>query len=165
MYLLNKQKKKHNPNIFKNLQLFRLMTFDEKTIELFDTETKNLESQIQLLFNKDIFSIPEIIQTYYLVTNVNSLVTVMAENFKENAFVIEKIKSVTIIISDFNLITHKKILDFLSHSIEKITQDLQSTNSQNKTKDQIELEAKKFETLREIMSTKEFVEQYDRGLT
>ena len=29
----------------------------------------------------------------------------------------------------------------------------------------IEFDAKKFETLREMMSTKEFVEQYDRGIS
>ena len=140
------------------------MVFDEKTLQLFENETKNLESQIQSLSGKDVFSISEIVQTYYLVTNVKSLASIFAENFKENASIVEKIKSTNVLISDFNLITHKKILDFLSTSIEEITHDLQSTNPQNKTKEEIELDAKKFSSLREIMSTKEFVEQYDRGI-
>ena len=70
------------------------MTFDEQTIRLFDNETKSLESQIQILSDNDTFSIPEIVQTYYLATNVDSLATVMSENFKENPSVIEKTKSV-----------------------------------------------------------------------
>ena len=140
------------------------MVFDEKTLQLFENETKNLESQIQSLSDKDIFSISEIVQTYYLVTNVNSLANIFAENLKENTSIAEKIKSTDNLISDFNLITHKKILNFLSNSIDEITHDLQSTNPQNKTKEEIELDAKKFSSLREIMSTKEFVQQYDRGI-
>ena len=140
------------------------MVFDAKTLQLFENETKNLESQIKSLSNKDVFSISEIVQTYYLATNVKSLAHIFAENFKENTSIVEKIKSTANLISDFNLITHKKILEFLSNSIEEITHDLQSTNPQNKTKEEIELDAKKFSSLREIMSTKEFVEQYDRGM-
>ena len=141
------------------------MAYDENSIELFDTEIKNLESYLQSLCGKDTFSISEIVQTYYLITNLNSLVTLMAENFKESISVSEKINFFHTLISSFNSTTHRKILDFLSDSIEKTTKDLQSTNSQNKTKEEIELDAKKFETLRELMSTKEFVEQYDRGVT
>ena len=141
------------------------MVFDEKTIELFDAETKNLESALQAICDKDAFSVSEIVQTYYLVTNLNSLVVLMGDNYKENIHVSEKIESVRALISNFNSVTHGKILDFLSRSIEKTTKYLQSTNSQNKTKQEIESDAKKFETLREMMSTKEFVEQYDRGVT
>ncbi len=34
-----------------------------------------------------------------------------------------------------------------------------------KSKEEIENEAKKYEKLRQMMSTKEFVEQYDKGLS
>ena len=141
------------------------MTSNEDTIRLFENETKNLDSQIHTLSGKDVFSIPEIIQTYYLATNVTSLATLMADKFKENSPVQEKVQLVKELISNFNSVTHKKILEFLSHSIGEITHDLQSTNPQKKTKEEIELDAKRFETLREMMSTKEFVEQYDRGVT
>ena len=141
------------------------MTSNEDTIRLFDNETKNLDSQINAISGKDVFSIPEIIQAYYLATNVDSLATMMADKFEENPSVLQKVQSVKKLISNFNLVTHKKILQFLSHSIEEITGELQSHNPQKKTKEEIELDAKKFETLREMMSTKEFVEQYDRGVT
>jgi len=38
-------------------------------------------------------------------------------------------------------------------------------NSEQKSKETIENEAKLYEKLREIMSTKEFVKQYDSGLS
>ena len=141
------------------------MTLNEESIKLFNDETKNLESQLQLVSNKDSFSIPEIVQIYYLAMNVDSLVIMMTEKFEEDSSVMEKVKNVKSLISDFNSSTHKKILKFLSYSVDEITKELSSTNTQNKTKEQIELEAKKFETLRETMSTKEFVEQYDRGVS
>jgi len=42
---------------------------------------------------------------------------------------------------------------------------LQSINSEHKSKETIENEAKLYEKLREIMSTKEFVKQYDAGIS
>ena len=44
-----------------------------------------------------------------------------------------------------------------------MTKTLQSSSGE-KTKDQIENESKMFEELRKKMSTKEFVEQYNKGL-
>ena len=84
------------------------MTSNEDTIHLFDSETKNLESQIHALSDKGVFSIPEIIQTYYLVTNVGSLATMMADKFKENPSVHQKVQLVRELLSNFNSITHKK---------------------------------------------------------
>jgi hypothetical protein len=46
-----------------------------------------------------------------------------------------------------------------------LTKNLQSGNSGDKSKEKIESDAKLFEELRQKMSTKEFVEQYDHGLS
>ena len=51
------------------------------------------------------------------------------------------------------------------NSISDITGDLQSLNSEQKSSETIENEAKLYEKLREMMSTKEFVKQYDAGLS
>ena len=51
------------------------------------------------------------------------------------------------------------------NSISDITDNLQSLNSEQKSKETIETEAKLYEKLREIMSTKEFVKQYDAGMS
>jgi len=53
----------------------------------------------------------------------------------------------------------------IANSITDTTKSLQSKNTLEKSKDEIESEAKLYETLRQTMSTKEFVEQYDEGLS
>ncbi len=53
----------------------------------------------------------------------------------------------------------------ITNSISNITSNLQSINSEQKSKETIENEAKLYEKLREIMSTKEFVKQYDAGIS
>ena len=58
-----------------------------------------------------------------------------------------------------------KILKHITNSISNITSNLQSINSEQKSKETIENEAKLYEKLREIMSTKEFVKQYDAGIS
>jgi hypothetical protein len=50
-------------------------------------------------------------------------------------------------------------------SIQKLTKNLQSEPSGEKSKEQIESDAKLFDELRQTMSTKEFVEQYETGLS
>ena len=46
-----------------------------------------------------------------------------------------------------------------------MTKHLQFENSGEKSKEQIESNAKLFEELRQTMSTKEFVEQYENGIS
>ena len=58
-----------------------------------------------------------------------------------------------------------EILEKLSTSIQELTKNLQSGNSGNKSKEQTESDAKLFDELREKMSTKEFAEQYENGLS
>ena len=78
----------------------------------------------------------------------------------------EKISNTENFISKkFNSIIHPKIMANIVNSISTITENLQSLNSEQKSKEIIENEAKLYEKLREIMSTKEFVKQYDSGLS
>ena len=53
----------------------------------------------------------------------------------------------------------------LINSIHDTTVNLQSSDPMQKSKDDVENEAKRYEELRQKMSTKEFVEQYDKGLS
>ncbi|MEJ2259932.1 MAG: hypothetical protein P8X78_05430 [Nitrosopumilaceae archaeon] len=64
----------------------------------------------------------------------------------------------------FNNSIHPQIVSHLENSIEEIRNDLKNINRDNKTKIEIENQAKMFEHLRQIMSTKEFVDQYDKIL-
>ena len=56
-------------------------------------------------------------------------------------------------------------MERIAISISDITRNLQSINSEQKSRETIENEAKLYEKLREIMSTNEFVKQYDAGLS
>ena len=72
----------------------------------------------------------------------------------------KKILNTEKFISDkFNSDIHPKIIQSITHSISDITGNLQSLNSEQKSKETIENEAILYEKLREIMSTKEFVQQ------
>ncbi len=53
----------------------------------------------------------------------------------------------------------------LTDYVQEIMTNLKSNKGEVKTKEIIEQEAKLYEKLRVIMSTKEFVEQYDKGLS
>ena len=65
----------------------------------------------------------------------------------------------------FNVDVHPKIIQILVKSIQDTTKILQSGDSGDKSTTQIQNEAKLYEELRKKMSTKEFVEQYDKGLS
>ncbi len=53
----------------------------------------------------------------------------------------------------------------LTNSLADTTKSLQSDNTLEKSKEVIETEAKLYDKLRQTMSTREFVEQYDQGLS
>ena len=66
----------------------------------------------------------------------------------------------------FSKSLHLEILSHLTNSIKFLTDNLKllGQNSEQKTKETIEKEALLYKELRELMSTKEFVEQYDSGI-
>ena len=79
---------------------------------------------------------------------------------------LEKIQQIEKLISTrFDSTIHPKIMEKLSISIQDLTKTLQSGNSSEKSKEQTESDAKLFDELRQTMSTKEFVEQYENGIS
>ncbi|HJM79735.1 MAG TPA: hypothetical protein QF656_04295 [Nitrosopumilus sp.] len=136
-------------------------------IELFVVEFEKLEKLVnEIHFENELF-VNQIVEVYYQITNVTSMIQVMRQQIDKsdlNSF--EKISNVENFISEkFNSIIHPKIMKNITNSVSKITKDLQSLNSNQKSKETIENEAKLYEKLRETMSTKEFVKQYDVGLS
>ena len=77
---------------------------------------------------------------------------------------LKKFKNIYLIILLKSL--HPEILTQLTNSIQISTENLKllGQNSEQKTKETIEKEALLYKKLRELMSTKEFVEQYEIGL-
>ena len=108
-----------------------------------------------------------LISIYYQITSVTSMIKVMKQqidNSDPNS--LQKISNAEhFIYKKFNSAIHPKIVINIANSISEITENLQSLNSEQKSKQTIENEAKLYEKLREIMSTKEFVKQCDAGLS
>ena len=143
------------------------MTSAEEISKMIEGESQKLTSLFDTADSKTDMSIHEIVETYYQVMNVSSMATMLkAQADSEPKELIEKIKQTEKLISErFDSIIHPKIMGHLSAIIQELTKHLQSGNSGEKSKDQIESDAKLFEELRQTMSTKEFVEQYEKGIS
>jgi uncharacterized coiled-coil DUF342 family protein len=136
-------------------------------IELFDTEFIKLENLVTEINLEHELPVNQIVSIYYQITNVASMIEVMKKQIdNSDSSFHEKISNTeTFISKKFNSIIHPKIMTNITNSISEITKNLQSLNSEQKSKETIENEAKLYEKLRAIMSTKEFVKQYDSGLS
>lgn len=136
-------------------------------MELFDTEFIKLENLVNEINLEHELPVNQIVSIYYQITNVTSMIEVMKQQIdNSDSSFDEKISNTETFISNkFNSIIHPKIMTNITNSISEITNNLQSLNSEQKSKETIENEAKLYEKLREIMSTKEFVKQYDSGLS
>ena len=137
-------------------------------IELFDTEFIKLEKLVNEINPTNQLPANQIVEVYYQITNISSMIIVMKQQLDQTNDIAshEKILNTEKFISDkFNSDIHPKIMKHITNSISGITSNLQSINSEQKSKETIENEAKLYEKLREIMSTKEFVKQYDAGMS
>ena len=148
-------------------------TFNE-TIDLFNSESNKLQDGItQSLKNSEKLSIREIINVYYQVINVISLTKFLRQNCngikntEESKLLLIRLQEIEQYIDEnFNRNLHLLIISNLKNSIENSMKKLKdmTANPSEKTKEEIENQAKMYKKLRQIMSTKEFVDQYNNGL-
>ena len=139
------------------------MSLPNDLLELFTSEYDKLENLVNAMNFNDELHVNQIVEVYYQITNVSSMIIVVKPQLDQNN---DKILYAEKFISEkFNSIIHPKIMKHITNSISGITSNLQSINSEHKSKETIENEAKLYEKLREIMSTKEFVKQYDAGIS
>ena len=139
------------------------MYLPNELLELFTSEYDKLENLVNAMNFDDELHVNQIVEVYYQITNVSSMIIVVKPQLAQNN---DKILYAEKFISEkFNSIIHPKIMKHITNSISGITSNLQSINSEHKSKETIENEAKLYEKLREIMSTKEFVKQYDAGIS
>ena len=144
------------------------------TVNLFYSESNKLEEVIsQFLKNSEKLSLSEIIELYYQIINVTSLVKFLrqnlkdTENMKEDNILLDKIQKIEKYIDEkFDSDLHLLLMSNLEKYIETLKIKLKdfTTNHPEKTKEVVENQAKMYEELRQIMSTKEFVDQYNNGL-
>ena len=143
------------------------MTSSEDISQMFDSESQKLQNLIDTANSKTDMNIHEIVETYYQVMNVSSMATMLKQQAdSEPSSLLSQIRETEKMISEkFDSIIHPKILAKISLAIQEMTKNLQFENSGEKSKEQIESNAKLFEELRQTMSTKEFVEQYENGIS
>lgn len=143
-----------------------MSSFDDIS-SMFNVESEKLENLINSAETNPELSLHEIIDTYYQVMNVSSMTTMLKQqlNTNEHKTLLDKITETDKKISEkFNSNIHPKIMQQLATSIQESTKNLQSTNSEQQSKEDTEKNASLYEELRKKMSTKEFVEQYDQGI-
>ena len=145
-------------------------TNENETLELFTSESEKLQKIIDSIPKTSGKKLSDIINLYYQVTFVETLakkiksdLTSPAEN--QNLFD-ETNKTEEYLNEKFSKSLHPEILSELTSSIQVSTDNLKrlGQNSEQKTKETIEKEALLYKELRELMSTKEFVEQYETGI-
>ena len=135
---------------------------------MFYDESEKLENLINNVTTKSELSLHEIIETYFQIMNVSSMAVILKQQLQadEHKILLDKIIDIERVISEkFNSSIHPQVLKKLTKSIQDSIKNLQSEDSKQKSKEDIENEAKLYEELRQKMSTKEFVEQYDKGLS
>ena len=142
--------------------------FDEISTSFYSESDKLKKLIADLLKNQDPLPIDKIIPVYYQIINVSSISTVLKQQLdthKHKALLSKIIETDEMISEEFNSSIHPQIMEKLTNSIQATTETLQSDSSAQKSKEDIENDAKLYEELRKKMSTKEFVEQYGKGLS
>ena len=120
------------------------------------------------LQNSSKLDISQIIPIYHHVLNISSMESVLKQFFKD----IEpddKSKNILnnsekLISEKFNSVLHPKFMSHLSDLIFNSVSELKAQKNSQKTETEIKNDATMYDKLRKLMSTKEFVEQYDKGL-
>ena len=139
------------------------MSFDD-IATMFHVESEKLQNLINTS-TKDELSVHEIVEIYYQIMNISSMITMLKQQTDGPQSLSDEIVETEKLISKkFNPTIHPQIMQKLVKSIQDITTKLQS-NTGEKSQEDIEKEAKLYDELRQKMSTKEFVEQYDKGLS
>ena len=136
--------------------------------KIFHAESEKLKDGIDRIMADSQHSAQEIVAVYYQIINLQSIITVLKMNVgkDDDKTHFDKIAETENLISEkFNLVVHPQIIAKLENSIRETTKNLQSDHSVKQSMQDIQRDAKLYEDLREQMSTKEFVQQYQRSIS
>lgn len=137
---------------------------DSELINSFLIESDKLE-KLLLEFQSDKITPNNVIPTYYQVLHVCSMLKILKQNKDLEQTYVDKINTTSDLIDhEFNNKLHPLVLSCLDELIQDSMTQLKTNKTKEKTKEKIEQDARDYENLRKIMSTKEFVEQYDKGM-
>ena len=139
------------------------------SLKLLDSEFEKFQKIIDSMPKNSEKMIPDIVSLYFQATMVETLSKKLRQDivkFDQQKY-LEKINKIQKYVDEnFSKSLHPKILSQLINSIQESTDNLKllDQNSEQKTKEIIENEAQLYKELRELMSTKQFVEQYESGI-
>ena len=139
------------------------------SLELLDSEFEKFQAIIDSISKNSKKMIPDIVSLYFQATMVETLSKKLRQDIVESdqQTYLEKINKIQKYVDEnFSKSLHPEILSQLINSIQESTDNLKllEQNSEEKTKEIIENEAQLYKELRELMSTKQFVEQYESGI-
>ena len=139
------------------------------SLKLLDSEFEKFQKLMDSIPKNSEKIIPDIVSLYFQATMVETLSKKLKEDISgsEQQKHLEKINTIQKYVDEnFSKSLHPEILSQLINSIQKSTDNLKllGQSTEEKTKEIIENEARLYKELRELMSTKEFVEQYDAGI-
>ena len=139
------------------------------SLELLDSEFEKFQTIIGSISKNSKKMIPDIVSLYFQATMVETLSKKLRQDIVESdqQKYLEKINKIQKYVDEnFSKSLHPEILSQLINSIQESTDNLKllEQNSEEKTKEIIENEAQLYKELRELMSTKQFVEQYESGI-
>ena len=139
------------------------------SLELLDSEFEKFQKLMDSIPKNSEKIIPDIVNLYFQATMVETLSKKLKEDISgsEQQKHLEKINTIQKYVDEnFSKSLHPEILSQLINSIQQYTDNLKllGQSTEEKTKEIIENEARLYKELRELMSTKEFVEQYDAGI-
>ena len=139
------------------------------SLELLDSEFEKFQTIIDSISKNSKKMIPDIVSLYFQATMVETLSKKLRQDIVESdqQTYLEKINKIQKYVDEnFSKSLHPEILSQLINSIQESTDNLKllDQNSEQKTKEIIENEAQLYKELRELMSTKQFVEQYESGI-
>ena len=139
------------------------------SLELLDSEFEKFQKLMDSIPKNSEKIIPDMVNLYFQATMVETLSKKLKEDISgsEQQKHLEKINTIQKYVDEnFSKSLHPEILSQLVISIQQYTDNLKllGQSTEEKTKEIIENEARLYKELRELMSTKEFVEQYDAGI-
>jgi len=141
------------------------------TINSLVSEYDKLQDSIsQMIKEYEKLKMEDIIGLYFQVINVTSFAKSLSENnlmIEKGSDDFKKIEEIENYIDEkFNEFLHPLLMSQLEKTIEDFKTELKNINAKqnSKTKNEIENQARDFEKLRQLMSTQEFVNQYDKVL-
>ena len=139
------------------------------SLKLLDSEFEKFQTIIDSISKNSKKMIPDIVSLYFQATMVETLSKKLRQDIVESdqQTYLEKINKIQKYVDEnFSKSLHPEILSQLINSIQESTDNLKllEQNSEEKTKEIIENEAQLYKELRELMSTKQFVEQYESGI-